>query len=364
MSYYILPKINNKVIIHTIDSSINTPQPYISNSLFYYYNNITDEIKKLYENNYDTSLNYHSLIKIINPYEYIFSKVPGSNFSVSKLKTKSNLFYDFLEVSLSLNIFEQYKTTNIKTLHLTYNKNDTIECFELLRENYSDEIMYYDSINDEIIKFIGENKFNFMFFEVNQDDKYVISLLECLMVIFKNQEFGGTCVLKIGEMFYKPVVDVLYILSSLYEKVYILKPNTSNITSFDKYVICKNFQSNTNNKDNNLKLNYYKLLVFLKRLDNKNIMSILDFDIPSYFTVKLDDINITVGQQQLESLDGVINILKTKNKEEKIETIKKCNIQKSVVWCEKHKIPCNKFSDKINIFLPINKDDKNMVFLT
>jgi UV DNA damage repair endonuclease len=54
----------------------------------------------------------------------------------------------------------------------------------------------------------------------------------------------------------------------------------------------------------------------------------------------------------------VINILKNKNKEDKIETIKKSNIQKSVIWCEKYKIPCNRFSEKINIFLPINKDVK------
>jgi hypothetical protein len=52
----------------------------------------------------------------------------------------------------------------------------------------------------------------------------------------------------------------------------------------------------------------------------------------------------------------VINILKNKNKEDKIETLKKMHIQKSVLWCEKYKIPCNKFSEKTNIFLPINKD--------
>jgi hypothetical protein len=51
-----------------------------------------------------------------------------------------------------------------------------------------------------------------------------------------------------------------------------------------------------------------------------------------------------------------MNILKNKNKEEKIEIIKKSNIQKSVAWCEKYKIPCNKFSEKTNIFLPINKE--------
>ena len=91
-------------------------------------------------------------------------------------------------------------------------------------------------------------------------------------------------------------------------------------------------------------------------MENKNIDSILDFDIPNFFLMKMNDMNIIIGQQQLESLDMVINILKNKNKEDKIETIKKSNIQKSVVWCEKYKIPCNRFSEKINIFLPINKE--------
>ena len=68
--------------------------------------------------------------------------------------------------------------------------------------------------------------------------------------------------------------------------------------------------------------------------------------------------NIISGQQQLESLDLIINILKNKNKEEKIETMRKTNIHKSVLWCEKHKIPCNKFTEKTNIFLPINKEVK------
>jgi hypothetical protein len=63
--------------------------------------------------------------------------------------------------------------------------------------------------------------------------------------------------------------------------------------------------------------------------------------------------NIIIGQQQLESIDQIINILKNKNKDEKIETIKKSNIQKSIAWCEKFKIPHNKFSEKVNIFLPL-----------
>ena len=85
-------------------------------------------------------------------------------------------------------------------------------------------------------------------------------------------------------------------------------------------------------------------------------MSIIDKEIPYYFINKIDDMNIIIGQQQLESINQIINVLKNKNKEDKIESIKKTNIQKSVNWCEKFKIPCNKFSEKINIFLPISKE--------
>ena len=68
--------------------------------------------------------------------------------------------------------------------------------------------------------------------------------------------------------------------------------------------------------------------------------------------------NCIIGQQQLEALDLIISIFKNTNKEDKIEIIKKTNIQKSVNWCEKFQIPYNKFSDKTNIFLPIIRDIK------
>jgi hypothetical protein len=359
MSYYILPKINNIININPKDNGHNILQPYISYSLFYYYNEMKTQITNGCKNEFDLSFNdYDELIKIVNPYEYIFSKVPGSKFSVSKLKPKSNMFYDFLEVSMTLNIFDLYKSQSIKTLHLTHNNNDTIECFEMLRENYDDEIHFYEEINEDNIKSIGDTKFNFLFFETKSDknlNEYIISLVETVMIILRNQILEGSCVIKIGNIFHKPVIDILYILCSLYDKIYILKPNTSNITSCDKYIFCKNFQT-SEEKNKSLRLNYFRLLVFLKKLEGKNILSILDFEMPYYFKNKIDDINIVVGQQQLESFDLIMNIQKNKNKEEKIELMKKSNIQKSVSWCEKYKIPCNKFSEKTNIFLPVNKE--------
>ena len=101
------------------------------------------------------------------------------------------------------------------------------------------------------------------------------------------------------------------------------------------------------------------ILNYLKINNNLNILSLIDNEIPCYFLNKLNDINITLGQQQLESLYQIINILKNKNKEEKIENIKKNNIQKSIHWCEKYQIPFNKFLDKNNIFLSTINSNSN-----
>ena len=182
MNYYILPKINNTVIVNPIDSSNNKLHmyPYISQSLFKYYSESNKQIKSICENDDDTKLSYEDLIKIVNPYEYIFSKVPGSKFSVSKLKPKTNLFYDFLEICSIVNIFESYKLQTMKTLHVTHNHNDTIECFEMLREDYTDEITYYNEINDSIVKLIGDEKYNFLFFETKKGDlnQYIYSFID------------------------------------------------------------------------------------------------------------------------------------------------------------------------------------------
>jgi hypothetical protein len=56
-------------------------------------------------------------------------------------------------------------------------------------------------------------------------------------------------------------------------------------------------------------------------------------------------------------MEQLIIFLKTKIKGDKVETFKKNNIQKSIMWCEKFKIPYNKFTDKTNMFLPFVKNN-------
>ena len=56
------------------------------------------------------------------------------------------------------------------------------------------------------------------------------------------QKKGGTFVLKVFDLFLKPSVQLLYLLSCCYEQVYIIKPYTSRTANSERYVICKGFK--------------------------------------------------------------------------------------------------------------------------
>jgi hypothetical protein len=352
MSYYILPKNINTINVNPI-ASVNDCKPYISFSFLNYYLEIKKQIIEMFKFDNDLSDNtFEEAIRIINPYEFIFSKVPGSKFSVSKLKPNSNLFYDLFEILNNMNLFDNFKSQCITSLHISPNFNDSIDCYEMFREGYNDDIMHSHTIN--IDNEMPERQFEYIFFDTNScnEREYFISLVNIIIIILRNQKYDGHVIIKIKDILHKPVLDCLYLLTSLYDKVYIAKPNTNNITSLDRYVVCKRFQYNETSRAY-LRLNLIRLIVLIKKLDNKNVIDILGYDVPYYFKNKIDDLNIIIGQQQIEALDQIIAIFKNKNKNDKIESIKKSNIQKSVYWCEKHKIPCNKFAEKINIFLPI-----------
>jgi len=359
MSYYILPKNNNIIdIIPKIQS--NDIKPYTSHSLYNFYSECKKQLNIILQTN-DAIITFENLLKAVNTYEYIFSIVPGTKYSISKLNLNTNLFYDLLEIFNTLNIFEPFLNKNIKNIHISKNYIESNECIKFIRETQNDENINFEDINEELYNTINNERYDFIFYEIKNTDFenincYVLCAIQILMILLKYQSCNGICLIKINHIFYKPIIDILYILCSIYEKVYIIKPNTTNITSFDKYIVCKNFILDENKKEV-YKDYYFKLAQFINNYSqsnkNVNILSIIEYELPLYFINKINDINIIIGQQQLETIDQIINILNNRNKEEKIENIRKTNIQKSILWCEKFKIPCNKFSEKVNIFLPL-----------
>jgi hypothetical protein len=373
MSYYILPKkhntidINPKLVENNEENNTNILKPVVSHSLVHYLNIVTQQIKSYFDNVNDTNnaiVNYEIICKIINPYEFIFSKVPGLKYSVSKLKPQNNIFFIIMEIMYNFNIFENMND-NINTIHLGKNSHSIIDCMNIMREYYNDNHIFFElnessNINDLFKKYnemkslnIQKQSIDFLYFELNNKiylntNNYISGLIVFLQLILTYQKENGVTIIKIDNVFYKPIIDVLYILTSLFDKIYIVKPNTTNIITNERYLVCKHF----NVKTNETLVNNLELLIKTLNSSDYIVESLINENLSAYFMNKIEDSNINIGHQQIEHLDLLLHIIKNKNRDEKIDTIKKNNIIKCIQWCEKFKIPHNKFVDKINIFLP------------
>jgi hypothetical protein len=367
MNYYIIPKNNFNINIE-LKTTDKLVKPYISYSLFYYLNDVYNQLFKIQDNTKD-EITLEYINKIINPFEFIHTIVPGSSISVSKVKPDSKIFFELMEVFqlFSIHDFLSLKQKiKINIAHLTPNHTSTSYILNMLREENEDLIICQDFNFDNICNIFIKNNFEHKldlliceFNDYNNTDTYIQNMLLIFSIIIKYQANNGLCIIKIDNIFYKAIIDILFSLSALYDKVYIIKPQISDITKGERYLICKSFNISI--------LDYSKILqqiqekIIKKILDisftDQHIDSVINNDIPCYFLNKLEEANAVIGQQQLEAYDQIINIFKNKNRDDKIETLKRNHIQKCINWCEKNQLPHNKFIDKVNIFLTHKRKD-------
>ena len=365
MNYYILPK-NNLNITFFLLLKEDQNVPYISYSLIYYLNNIYANLLKLETNDgNDGNINIAYIDKIVNPFEFIHTNVPGTIISVSKVRPESSLFFDLMEIFQICNITDilsEKKKINIANFTPNYSSSNYL--LNMLREenqdNIIDEFFNYDILCDKYIKNTIDIKIDLFIFEFKDEDyicskQYIKNVLLILYIIGKYQSDNGISIIKFNGIFYKVIIDIIFTLSSIYDKTFLIKPSISKITKGDRYIICKKFSQeifSKNNLLNQLEDNLKDYLINSSTIfSGKNVHSVLKNDISYYFLNKIEETNAVIGQQQLETYDQIINIFKNKNKEDKIETLKRNHIQKCIQWCEKNQIPHNKFTDKINIFL-------------
>ena len=386
MSYFFLPQINNKNIIENIYLEIDNENIIINKSLNIYLNLLKQQI-----DNCNTSWDIYK--KYTNIYEYIHSTIPYTKNSICKLKPLSRSFYKLIEIYNLLHIIDYFNSDPIKTFHLAEGPGGFIEAIKFLRLN-DDDIYYGMTLinnNDNIpgwkksksflsksqnviiesgedntgnlfnidnlwycynkykntMNFItGDGGFDFSV-DFNKQEQLSIKLIFCqICFALAMQKSGGIFILKVFDIFIEASIDLLYLLSSLYEKIIIIKPFTSRSANSERYIVCKNFQLNDT----------HNLIVCLSNIfpiinSNKQIKRFLNIEIPYLYINKLEDINAIIGQQQLENILATLHLLDNNNKQDKLETIRKNNIQKCIQWCIKYKLPYNKTIQQLNIFL-------------
>lgn len=400
MSYYNLIPIRNTEIHNSIQFSIHTntlSTRYISNSLCEY----LSKFKKQIEVSSDA---WDNIKKYTNPYEFIHTLIPGNKFSVSKLKPLSRSFYKMIELWKMFKLGEiknlhssypvyQNASTPIQTFHIAEGPGGFIEATSYMRKNPNDcyygmtlqnddpgcpgwkksttflennpnvKIINGDDGTGDILKLVNYKYCKEHFInsidiitadggidvssDFNKQEKLVSKLLIAeIIYAVTMQKRGGYFILKIFDIFSKLTVDMLYLLSCLYNEVYITKPYTSRLANSEKYIVCKNFLL-----DDSTML-YEAFCKEFSKLDTPDeIHSILNLEHDYYFLNKIEEINVVLGQRQLENIITTLNMITNRNNYEKIDSMKKLHIQKSISWCEKHDISSVKLHSSNNIFL-------------
>jgi len=339
MSYYILPKKHIFFSLTPYEAIADdiSDAPFISHSVYYYMNEIDNELSHCNITNSTIEL----LQKQFNPYEYLRNKdfIHSNKYSFTyfifiELLKISNIMFDTYAIDKykGINIFCDSEINDIMSSIIYINKYNKLHFSQTITENI------------DIMTFLQTN--------IVEIKSYTIDLLTILSNILLFQSNHGSTIIKIGEIMYKPIIDILYILSLLYNKVYIIKPYSSSGFSNERYIICKKFTA-TLTERKTLHLYFSDVLTKwtnCEKVEYRKNSSLFSNEIPYHFINKIEESNLGIAHQLLEYNDILINAIYNNLCKEKLESIKKNSINKCIIWCDKYKIPYNKTSDK-NIFL-------------
>lgn len=393
MSTFMLPHVSKRIvnIKPNFSSTINDtntelyPYPYISQSLYDYLKTLKNSID-------DNEKDWDIYKKYTNPYESIHThNVNGECNPVCKIKPISRSYFKMIEICNTFDLLENMPE-NMKSFHLAEGPGGFIEALSHLRKNPNDEYVGMTLLSDDLHipgwrksrifleknpnvfiedgsdgtgditkeenllycsgKYGGkmdlvtaDGGFDFTMDYNTQESQMGILLISQLAFASGVQKKGGIFIMKMFDIFTKLSLDILYILSVMYKKVHIIKPNTSRYANSERYVVAQGFISEDGRKDWTL-----SFALLFDKMKNNNITSLLDIDIPRYFISRVEECNASIGQQQMDTISNTLNLIKMP-RQEKIEKLRLNNIQKSISWCQKHNMPFNKDIRHFNMFL-------------
>ena len=394
MTYFILPQIEYDIRpsnLKLLCKEITEDNGKLTISLKKYLNKIKGLIDK-HISQWDNTKKY------TNPYEFIHTNVPNTKNSISKIKPISRAFFKLIEIYNTHHLLPQ-NDSPLKSFHLAEGPGGFIEATTYLRSNTNDKYYGMTLIEDKNINIPGWNKVDFLLkkypnielvtgadktgdlykednlkyiiqkhahsmdiitadggfdfsADFNQQEQLAFRLIFTQVIYaLVMQKKNGHFVLKIFDIFEDCTIDILYLLSSFYEKVIIMKPYTSRYANSEKYVVCKYFKYD---KIDDLYPKFVGILKFFNGFDfsKYKIKSILDIPIQNYYVNSINEINAILGHQQIDNILNTIKIITHKDKkQEKIYNLKCQNVTKCINWCIKNNIPYSKSNISSNIFI-------------
>ena len=397
MTYYLLPSSLNNRLHESLGVKFGPEHPpcSINNSLHAYLSDIKLKINELEA--WDVTKKY------TNPYEYIHTTVPGFRTSVCKYKPLSRSYFKMIEMMRSLYLLDSFSDIPVKTFHLAEGPGGFIEAVthvragdthlhthdeyygmtlvddaeyvpgwkksrEFLEQNPRVKIVTgedgtgniltpenlafcYEHHKNSVHFLTGDGGFDFSADFLNQESSAAVLVFAQIMYAVLMQKKGGHFVIKLFDVFTRPTQELIYFLTGLYSKVYLIKPNTSRYANSERYLVCKHFLVEDSSPF------YPKFLEALSRLAgiaDQKLISIFDIELPHYFLTRLEEYNAILGQQQIETINATLQLGSNpySHRADRLETLKRNNILRCIQWCTRNRQGYYKTMNALNIFLP------------
>lgn len=203
----------------------------------------------------------------------------------------------------------------------------------------------------------------------HQENQVGLLLVSQLAMATAVQKKGGTLIMKLFDVFTKLSLDIVYLLTLMYDKVSIVKPNTSRYANSERYVVAQGFKSPDGRLDWTIQFAPILERIPKQKITERssqdeggdgenqsdayryaNILSLVNDDIPRILLTKIEESNASIGQQQMDNISSTLTLIKNP-RQEKMERMRISSIQRCVVWCQKHDLPYNRDVRHFNMFL-------------
>lgn len=289
---------------------------------------------------------------------------------ISVYKPISDLYFNILEITHCIRFnFKDYKADRFVMFSFSPNMSEAIEPIHNLRQNQNDKYYGFSQpINNDSphihtlanSTYLSTDQYincaDLIYCEGGDKNGSEQSRFEDLFLEISQavcvQAHKGTIIVKLHDCFLKTTAELVFILSSMYEKTYIIKPNVSNIYSSERFLVCNNFLFS------NYKDYYHFFEKTVEKIKNNGscVTSLLSkIQLPIFFKNKIEECNTIIGQQQLEN---IYCVLENKKNRVTLDISSVCiyskqpyraNMRNSILWCEKYGVEYLKPSDCIDI---------------
>jgi hypothetical protein len=187
----------------------------------------------------------------------------------------------------------------------------------------------------KMIKDVSKSKKYMNLIVANSDNNNYTTYLGELLATLNCQDKNGNLVFKMFDAFNMVMVKILYILSSLYEQVYIYKPFTSRPSESEKFIVCKKYKYNPDDKNIKSLVSDIEKIIEMSE-GNKFLNDIfLDIEVPTDFINTIKFINIKLVNIEQIQVNEIIKYIQENNYfGDKYHTFKNNQVEASKWWIE------------------------------